>query len=424
VSVRQGRKLLRVARSLAVVYAVQGRLDSAIAVVRDAVRGGHRSHDNDVELSWSWCVLGTTHYCAGDFAAALDAFDAAEALTARHVTTQREWVGVWRGSLYRDENRFDLAEAELSVVGDKAVAELALLRMRQKDSSEALRLARVAHRVRHRNEAAIERGRAEGTLAIVCAHRGLYEAAEGHFLAAEATLEASGCLLRLLSLRLHRVGADLDRGRFESATLLLRQTLAIARQKGYRHFLWWDPFLIGKICAQAIVMRIEPAYVRELAMTRLGREEAVHFRPLLNSGTEPVRGEALAIIQGLAQEAAVDSGNLDDLMRDCDNPRTATALRRAVENGTLTSGGLERLRQRFGLTWKELEVFVMYYLAPAVLGHRSGTNLRQACAERLYVSENTVRAHIKSIRLKLDLRGEAGTVAVKEWLVASGITTD
>lgn len=420
-SARQGRTLLRVARSLGVVYLVQGSLGAATSVLNEAVRGGRWAHENDIELSWSWCVLGTTHYCAGEFKDALDAFAIAESLTGRHVATQREWIGLWRGSLYRDENRFDLAEGNFGEVGDKALADLALLRLRQKDSDEALRVARVAHRARDRHETAVERARANGTLAIICASRGLYEAAEQHYHEAEVSLQASNCLLRLLSLRLHRAGMALDRGRFDAANLLIRQTLGAARQRGYRHFLWWDPFVLAKVCAQALLMRIEVPYVREIALGRLGRDETVHFRGLLNADTESVRNDALAILQGLSESGSVDASALDALFQECDNPRTRASLKRAVEAGAVSSVGIDRLRHRYGLTWKELEVFVMYYLSPAVLGHKAGTNLRRMCAEQLFVSENTVRAHIKSIRLKLDLRGEAGTVAVREWLLATGI---
>jgi ATP/maltotriose-dependent transcriptional regulator MalT len=420
-SARQGRTLLRVARTLGVIYLLQGNLGASIAVLSEAIAGGRWAHENDIELSWSWCVLGTTHYSAGDFDAALAAFRTAESLTGRHVATQQKWIGLWRGCLYRDLGRFDDAETELGEVGDKALADVALLRLRQKESDEALRLARMAHRARRRLDTAPERARADGTLAIVCASRGLYEAADRHFDEADSALRTSGSMLRLASLRLHRAGADLDRGRLVAANRLIAQTLAEARQRGYRHFLWWDPFLVGKICAQALILRCEIPYVRDLILSRLGRDEAVHFRMLQNDRNELVRNDATAILQGLTRGNAVDPGSLEELLRDCDNPRTRAWLGEAVAQGTVSAVGIERLRRRFGLTWKELEVFVMYYLCPAVHGHKVGTNLRRMCADRLHVSENTVRAHIKSIRLKTDLAGEAGTVAVKEWLLAAGI---
>ncbi|MDO8632894.1 MAG: hypothetical protein Q7R41_20625, partial [Phycisphaerales bacterium] len=163
-------------------------------------------------------------------------------------------------------------------------------------------------------------------------------------------------------------------------------------------------------------------YVRELALSRLSRDETIHFRPLLNANTDFVRNDVLAILQGLVDEDRIDPSAIDDLFRDCDNLRTRESLRRGVESGAVSAAGIERLRQRYLLTWREVEVFVMYYLTPAVVGRMAGTSLRRTCADKLHVSENTVRAHIKSIRLKLDLPGEAGTVAVKEWLLATGIT--
>jgi DNA-binding CsgD family transcriptional regulator len=52
-----------------------------------------------------------------------------------------------------------------------------------------------------------------------------------------------------------------------------------------------------------------------------------------------------------------------------------------------------------------------------VKGIPSGVNLRRECAARLLVSENTMRAHVKNIRLKLDLPGETGSVALRDWLL-------
>jgi hypothetical protein len=75
------------------------------------------------------------------------------------------------------------------------------------------------------------------------------------------------------------------------------------------------------------------------------------------------------------------------------------------------------LRKRYALTWKEIEVFALYYLSPSVKGIPSGVNLRRECAARLLVSENTMRAHVKNIRLKLDLPGETGSVALRDWLL-------
>jgi DNA-binding CsgD family transcriptional regulator len=61
-----------------------------------------------------------------------------------------------------------------------------------------------------------------------------------------------------------------------------------------------------------------------------------------------------------------------------------------------------QLRERHKLTWREIEVYAIYYqhvddrLVPRDIGRRQ-------VAERLNVSENTLKIHVSKIRYKLGL---------------------
>jgi len=60
----------------------------------------------------------------------------------------------------------------------------------------------------------------------------------------------------------------LTHGRTRSGLRALRMGLEIGRQYGFRHFLWWLPAAMSRICAKALEENIEPEYVRTLIRER------------------------------------------------------------------------------------------------------------------------------------------------------------
>jgi len=60
----------------------------------------------------------------------------------------------------------------------------------------------------------------------------------------------------------------LGRGRARSGLKALRLGLEIGRHYGYRHFLWWQPAAVARVCARALEENIEPEYVRTLIRER------------------------------------------------------------------------------------------------------------------------------------------------------------
>jgi ATP/maltotriose-dependent transcriptional regulator MalT len=416
-SITQERTLLRVARTLGVIYSVQGRIDEAIDVLEEVLRAVRWKEANEIEYAWSWSTLGSAYYCAGDFEKAVEALSTSESMTGPHIATRLEWIHLWRGCIYRDQGKFDLAEEQFGLIHGKTFADLAYLRLLQQDYDEALRLARRAHRVRNPGEVAIERARATATLAIALAHKTFYEAANDYFAQAEKVLTKWDSIQRLLSLRLQRAAIELDRGHVDIATSILQDALPRARQHGYLHFFWWNPNVIARLCAHALETGIEVGYVRDLASRRLGPEQASYFQHLLTSEDDLVRDRALSILQDVGRESDVRHIAAEQILQDCDNVVIRDNIASVMQSGVLTRGALEHLRKRYALTWKEIEVFALYYLSPSVKGIPSGVNLRRECAARLRVSENTMRAHVKNIRLKLDLPGETGSVALRDWLL-------
>jgi DNA-binding SARP family transcriptional activator len=60
----------------------------------------------------------------------------------------------------------------------------------------------------------------------------------------------------------------LRHGRQRPALKALRSGLALGRQYGYEHFLWWWPAAAARVCARALEDGIEPEYVRALIRNR------------------------------------------------------------------------------------------------------------------------------------------------------------
>jgi LuxR family maltose regulon positive regulatory protein len=60
----------------------------------------------------------------------------------------------------------------------------------------------------------------------------------------------------------------LSRGRGRPGMNALRKAMALGRQYGYSHFLWWRPHAVSRACAHALAARVEPEYVAGLIARR------------------------------------------------------------------------------------------------------------------------------------------------------------
>jgi hypothetical protein len=109
----------------------------------------------------------------------------------------------------------------------------------------------------------------------------------------------------------------------------------------------------------------------------------------------------------------------EDLLGRNDAIRARLASALATER--ITPYGLTVLRDHYGLTPAETNVFVEYYLGHA--GNAVGTqSMRRELAQELNLSENTLMHHITSIRSKLGLAARKGSATVLMWSLAAGIT--
>ncbi len=91
-------------------------------------------------------------------------------------------------------------------------------------------------------------------------------------------------------------------------------------------------------------------------------------------------------------------------------------LRRALAEGRLRAAGVRRLRARYHLSWRELEVLALYYLTPQGPDARA----RVSVAKALGLTEGTVREYVRRLRRKLRLRFRRSP-EVWSWARAEGL---
>lgn len=116
-----------------------------------------------------------------------------------------------------------------------------------------------------------------------------------------------------------------------------------------------------------------------------------------------------------------DANTIDhDLLLGSDQVIRARLLQ-ALESERITSFGLSKLRQHYGLTPAETSVFIEYYLGGFDLADGQ-PSVRRTLARSLNLSENTLMHHITSIRRKLGFRARKGSATVLVWCLTAGIT--
>lgn len=106
----------------------------------------------------------------------------------------------------------------------------------------------------------------------------------------------------------------------------------------------------------------------------------------------------------------------------CQNEVVRADLESALDEGGITEDGLHTLRSEYSLTWRELQIFVRYYLPGDDMSSEACVSNRRRLdlANRLGITEYTVRHHINVLRSKIGLTRQRG-MAMYHWAIANGI---
>jgi DNA-binding SARP family transcriptional activator len=83
----------------------------------------------------------------------------------------------------------------------------------------------------------------------------------------EGAREINNPLFEFMSLLVYAHSA-FEHGRERSAINSLRYAMGVGREHGFKHFLWWQPAMMAKLCVRALQAGIEVEYVRDLIRQR------------------------------------------------------------------------------------------------------------------------------------------------------------
>lgn len=209
---------------------------------------------------------------------------------------------------------------------------------------------------------------------------------------------------RLPGIQLHLADLAFSAGRDEAGKRFLTDALAAARAGGAHNFFALHPAVLHRDLARAQRLDVEPQFVAALRR---------HWPDLAT--------------QAAAKPCAAREGDhhwlvYRDLLGTCPDEQIRDDLARALERGPVTASGLATLRSEQRLTWRELQVFIHYYLPGRDRSDDPHATERRRLdiAGDLGIAEHTIRHHITQIRTKLGLPSQRG-LAVYDWAVAHRI---
>ncbi|MBI3967885.1 MAG: hypothetical protein HY329_19785 [Chloroflexi bacterium] len=402
----------RIRRYLALTYIREGRGDAALSSARRAVEISDQEGLGVRERSWGLCVLGIAQAIGGSYEDALQSFSECEELTREDLRLRQRWVGLWRGSIWRDRGDFERAETDYELAGPAALADRAFLQIRCGETALALRLLRGSDRTEQLPLSEAAKRRATHGLALIA--DGSLEPGLAEVAAAAKTFREKGYAQLATSLEVHLCHHELQAGLVADRELRLRRLFGVLLEGGYRHLYWWVPDVIVSLCVEALRYQISNSIATELVGRCLDAENARGFFGLLNSEQPMTRQMALGVLVALGEGASSVRTFATDLAGADMDAMTRQRIVQSLDRRQVGVDMLLALRQRYGLSWREIEVLLVYYLglsrAGAVESQPMSPSVRFSCAEELCMSENTLKTHIKNLRRKLGLSDRANVV--------------
>jgi tetratricopeptide (TPR) repeat protein len=414
----------RALRYLALAHIYQLDLAAASRHAREYIATCRRDRSADFALTWCMWTLGVLQTLRGELSEALASLQQAARHCGRLEHRQREQVALWHGLVLRAMGDLRGAAESLEQAGANAAGELALLALQCGRRTEALRVAEDALRMSSARHAPLVAADAQVVLGIVLRDTGQYEAARVQLEQAMRAFRRTGDRLSVCSALVHVGALELARGRVDAARAAVREAFGLAAPNGLAHFFWWEPRSVAVVCALALREGIWPEFAAELASRRLETADAARFLPTLAGVDAQSQRLAARVVRTLVSRLPDGSEFAGDLLSCATDRPLLVQLAGDLGDRLVTLEGLRLLRQRFGLTWKEIQVFSAYYLRPSMSGSStSQERLRRSTAESLGISENTLKIHINSVRRKLGLSDRTAAPAFG-WAQQEGIAGD
>lgn len=406
----------RATRHIAAVLMERGEIDAAWQAVQRVMDLNAAGTLGEHEQSWALTYQGILLWIRGGFEESLDALNRALPPSGRRSGHFQQRIGPRIGNALRDSGRFGEAEKAYEVGGWEAPLESTFMDVLLCRGASALSRAEGLYQQSRLTESFLEKSAAEVILATALHECGESAKALGHIKHAVGLMEGAGFRLRTVSALWHEAGMEYEL-RLPEARATLARALQLASDCGWCHFFWWDPQLMTFLYQRALEEDVLPDLALQLGRRRLavGRADAVARVPLGTAATRHQPGMVSILDPHHAHRES-----LAKLLLGCGDEQIKGYLQEAVARDLVSVGGLFRLRDDFLLTWREIEVFIDYYLREALPSSPTSTPLRVSCANRLGISPSTVRYHVRNIRSKLDLPDSLSGRAIQAWAQAQG----
>ena len=404
-ALRPGRES-RSMRYLAETYTLRGELDRALSLLLKASDLGSQEQFGELERAYLACGMAAIRAVRGESELALKSLQEAENFGARYVAPQRLRMYLWRGNVLTDLGQFTQAEACYQAA-DFPPAERAWLHVRQHQAGRAILIAREALETVRGNEP-LRRAALTVVLGLALGTSGQERKAISVLNEAEHTLESHNYMHHLISMRLHTARLMLRVNQTDAGMKLLRDTVEIAESRGFSHFYWWDPQEMAWLLEHAIGDEAVMRFAERLQEMHTGEDDRTALTRLLNKREK----HALTATGLRPREGAPSPELLEQVLSTCTDPTARARIEMTMTSDPIAAKCVIRLRSELGFTWREIEVFVVYYLDRRFSIDEGRGRLRQELANELCMTENTLKSHVKRIRRKLELPEGADSLQV------------
>ncbi len=402
----------RASRNLAFTLMEMGRLSEALRTARESLAFCANHPTGDYEESWATAVLGAISWAGGDLDEAERAFNRAFSLSGRSIRYLEHFIGLWLGNTLRDAGRY--AEAEQAYDRSAGVAELERLFLASLERRQDIKpIATDLYKQFHLSENVADRGTAEVVMSVLLHQSHETEKALEHVREGVRLFKEHEYRHRAASALLRQASMEYELLRPSAARATLAEALELASTEGYFHFFWWDSAMIANLCRLALAEDVFSDYVTQLIGRHLGDKAMGVLAPLLADKRADVRRRLPTNVSFRSERLAPEPDY--HALAACKDPQVQASLCQAVEEDIVSLTGIRSLRDKYGLSWREVEVFVDYYLRRTPDLTDPEARLREECAKRLSISEHTVRCHVNSIRGKLALSRSVSGRMVRDW---------